>query len=382
MRRLPSGVTIANRAAPATAGSAKVVAETAPDTTISRARSIGIAHVVAMSEQLLTLLQAGMSMDRALHVTAGTLTNPRLRDVVRDIVVEIEKGSSFSDAVAHYPKVFPRLYVSMIRAGERGGILPLVLERVVDYYTRSIEFRNYIITSSIYPTILLVFGLVSVLGLVTFVIPKFGEVFASMDRPLPWAAAFLLDASAALRAYWAYLLGSVILLLLLVKLLLSQASMKYRFQQILLNIPVFGFLLKKIQFAQICRTWGALLGAGVPILTAIRIVKGLTSWLPIEQALDDLSQRVQGGQAVSASVNENEVFPKLIGQLIKVGEESGTLDVMLARIASQYEKDVQKMTKSFVAAFEPIMIIVVGALIGFVVVSMLLAVFSINDMPI
>lgn len=382
MRRLPSEAAVASQATPIAPGGGKVAVEDLADSRRSQTRGVGIVHVVAMSEQLLTLLQAGMSIDRALHVTAGTLTNPRLRDVVRSIVVEIEKGSSFSDAVAHYPKVFPRLYVSMIRAGERGGILPLVLERVIDYYTRSLEFRNYIITSSIYPTILLVFGLVSVLGLVTFVIPKFGEVFASMDRPLPWAAAFLLDASAALRAYWSYLLGSLVVFLLFIKLLLSQASMKYRFQQFLLNTPVFGFLLKKIQFAQICRTWGALLGAGVPILTAIRIVKGLTSWVPIERALDDLSQRVQGGQAVSMAVNDNQVFPRLIGQLIKVGEESGTLDVMLARIATQYEKDVQKMTKSFVAAFEPLMIIVVGALIGFVVVSMLLAVFSINDMPI
>lgn len=381
MRHLPSETAVASRAKTVTVGKS-VVLDAAEDPRRSQARGVGIAHVVAMSEQLLTLLQAGMSIDRALHVTAGTLTNPRLRDVVRSIVVEIEKGSSFSEAIGHYPKVFPRLYVSMIRAGERGGILPLVLERVIDYYTRSIEFRNYIITSSIYPAILLIFGLVSVLGLVTFVIPKFGEVFASMDRPLPWAAAFLLDLSASLRAYGAYFLGCLVSLLLLIQLLLSQASMKYRFQYFLLNIPVFGFLLKKIQFAQICRTWGALLGAGVPILTAIRIVKGLTNWLPIERALDDLSQRVQGGQAVSVSVNENDVFPKLIGQLIKVGEESGTLDVMLIRIAVQYEKDVQKMTKSFVAAFEPLMIIVVGALIGFVVVSMLLAVFSINDMPI
>lgn len=381
MRKLPSGLVSAARPAPVVTSPTALVKATA-DASASTTKGVGIAHVVAMSEQLLTLLQAGMSIDRALHVTADTLTSARLREVVRAVVVDIEKGRSFSEAIGQYPRVFPKLYVSMIRAGERGGILPVVLERVIDYYTRSIEFRNYIITSSIYPSILLVFGLVSVLGLVTFVIPKFGEVFASMDQPLPWAAAFLLDSSAALRAYWPYALGVLAALVLFMKVLLSQPVMKFRFQVFLLNVPVFGFLLKKIQFAQICRTWGALLGAGVPILTAIRVVKGLTSWMPVEKALDELSQRVQGGQAVSTAVNENGIFPRLIGQLIKVGEESGTLDVMLGRIATQYEKDVQKMTKSFVAAFEPLMIIVVGALIGFVVVSMLLAVFSINDMPI
>ncbi len=343
---------------------------------------VGMSHVVSMSEQLLTLIDAGMSIDRALHVTADTLGNLHLRGVLRAVVVEIEKGKSFSEAISAYPRIFPKLYVSMVRAGERGGILPVVLARVIDYYSKSIEFRNFIITSSIYPAILLIFGLVSVIGLVIFVIPKFGEVFASMDRALPWSAAFLLDSSAWLRGHWLYLVGGTGLACAVVIGALSDSNLRFRFHVVLLSWPGVGFLIKKIQFSQICRTWGALLGAGVPILSAIQIVKSLTNWLPIEKALDDLSLKVQEGRAVSDVVNENPIFPKLVGQLVKVGEESGTLDFMLDRIAVQYEKDVQKMTKSIVAAFEPAMIIVVGALIGFVVVSMLMAVFSINDMPI
>ncbi|MBA4254348.1 MAG: hypothetical protein C0445_00550 [Polaromonas sp.] len=378
MRQLPTDIADVRAAPEATSSEIAASGVSAS----SRWGGVGMSHVVSMSEQLLTLIEAGMPIDRALHVTADTLGSLQLRDVLRAVVVEIEKGKSFSEAISAYPRIFPKLYVSMVRAGERGGILPVVLARVIDYYAKSIEFRSFIITSSIYPVILLMFGLVSVIGLVIFVIPKFGEVFASMDRALPWSAAFLLDSSAWLRGHWLYLVGGFVVLCVGGVAVLSDAAMRFRFQSVLLSMPGIGFLIKKIQFSQICRTWGALLGAGVPILSAIQIVKSLTSWLPIEKALDDLSLKVQEGRAVSDAVNENPVFPKLVGQLVKVGEESGTLDFMLDRIAVQYEKDVQKMTKSIVAAFEPTMIIVVGALIGFVVVSMLMAVFSINDMPI
>lgn len=378
MRPLPTDLP---KAHPVSGGAKKEVSNDGVLMALGAGR-VGMSHVVSMSEQLLTLIDAGMSIDRALHVTADTLGNLHLRGVLRAVVVEIEKGKSFSEAISAYPRIFPKLYVSMVRAGERGGILPVVLARVIDYYSKSIEFRNFIITSSIYPAILLIFGLVSVIGLVIFVIPKFGEVFASMDRALPWSAAFLLDSSAWLRGHWLYLVGGTGLACAVVIGALSDSNLRFRFHVVLLSWPGVGFLIKKIQFSQICRTWGALLGAGVPILSAIQIVKSLTNWLPIEKALDDLSLKVQEGRAVSDVVNENPIFPKLVGQLVKVGEESGTLDFMLDRIAVQYEKDVQKMTKSIVAAFEPAMIIVVGALIGFVVVSMLMAVFSINDMPI
>jgi type II secretory pathway component PulF len=349
---------------------------------VSSKLSVGIRHVVHFSEQLLTLMKAGLSIDRALHTAAGTISNKKLQQVVLEMVVQIEKGDAFSDAIRRYPKVFPRLYVNMVKAGERGGILPTVLERVIDYYTRSIEFRTYVVTASIYPAILLVFGVVSVLGLVTFVVPKFAEVFATMDKPLPVTAALLIDAANGLRAWWLHIVIGIVVLIGGWQLALRSPAVRVAVDRLLLKLPIFGALIAKMQFAQICRTWGTLLGAGVPILTAIRIVQDITPYVPIAQSLGALGLQIKDGLSVSSALNSHPVFPKIMAQLAKVGEESGTLDVMLLRVADQFEKDVQKMTKSFIAAFEPMMILAIGGMIGFVVVSMLLAVFSLNDMPI
>lgn len=344
--------------------------------------SISVRVVLPFSEQLLTLLKAGLPIDRALHTAGGTVSHKKMATVVNELVLTIEKGSTFSDAIKQYPNVFPRLYANMVKAGEEGGILPTVLERVNDYYAKSVEFRNYVITSSIYPAILLIFGLVAVFGLMTFVVPKFAEVFASMNKPMPPTAAFLIDVAMWLQSNWMYLLALLVVVFALAKLLLRLPQVREGVDAVLLRVPLLGAFIGKMQFAQVCRTWGTLLAAGVPILTSLRIVQGVTSYAPISQALTHLAVKIKDGYTVSAVMSSDKTFPKIMGQLAKVGEESGSLDAMILRVAEQFEKDVQRMTKSFVAAFEPAMILVIGGVIGFVVVSMLLAVFALNDMPI
>lgn len=343
---------------------------------------MGIRSVLQFSEQLLTLLKAGLPIDRALHTAGGTVSNKNLVSVVNEIVLKIEKGSTFSDAIKSYPNVFPRLYANMAKAGEEGGILPTVLERVNEYYAKSIEFRTYVITSSIYPAILLVFGVFAVFGLLTFVVPKFAEVFASMDKPMPPTAAFLIDTASWLQGSWPYLLAGLISLYVLYRLAMSNVRLRDGMDLVWLRSPLIGGYIAKMQFAQVCRTWGTLLAAGVPILSSLRIVQGITSYAPIARALADLSLKIKDGHTVSAVMALDKTFPKIMGQLAKVGEESGSLDAMVLRVGEQFEKDVQRMTRSFVAAFEPVMILLIGGIIGFVVVSMLLAVFALNDMPI
>lgn len=344
--------------------------------------SVSVRVVLQFSEQLLTLLKAGLPIDRALHTAGGTVSNKKMAVVVNELVLSIEKGGTFSDAIKQYPNIFPKLYANMVKAGEEGGILPTVLERVNDYYSKSVEFRNYVITSSIYPAILLVFGLVAVFGLMTFVVPKFAEVFASMDKPMPPTAAFLIDVAMWLQVNWIYLFVFFFVAFLTTKLALRNPHVRERVDVVLLRMPLLGAFIAKMQFAQVCRTWGTLLAAGVPILTSLRIVQGITSYVPISHALAHLAVKIKDGHTVSAVMAGERIFPRIMGQLAKVGEESGSLDAMILRVADQFEKDVQRMTKSFVAAFEPAMILVIGGIIGFVVVSMLLAVFALNDMPI
>lgn len=344
-------------------------------------KRVGIKHVLAMTEQLLTLLDAGLPLDRALHICQSSIEQPFFRGVMQAVVVDVEKGNSLGDAFMRHPLVFPRLYVNMVRAGEEGGVLPVVMQRLVEFYTRSIEFRSFLVTSSIYPVLLFFFGVSALLGLTVFVLPKFGQIFTDMNQELPTAAAVLIGTGEFLKTYGLYILGVIAVALTGFVMALRDDKWRERWQLLLLRMPVLGPLLLKIQLAHVCRTWGTLLASGVPILTGMRIVRELTEHIPLRKALDRLVRAVQEGKGVSGPVRADPFFPRLLGQLAAVGEESGALDAMLVKVADQYEKDIQKATRNLVALFEPMMILLMGGLIGTIVVSMLTAIFSINDMP-
>lgn len=344
-------------------------------------KHVGIKHVLAMTEQLLTLLDAGLPLDRALHICQSSIEQPFFRGVMQAVVVDVEKGNSMADAFSRHPSVFPRLYVNMVRAGEEGGVLPVVMQRLVEFYTRSIEFRSFLVTSSIYPVLLFVFGISALLGLTVFVLPKFGQIFTDMHQELPTAAAVLIGTGEFLKKYGLYFLAAIGVGVTVFVMALRDEKWRERWQLLLLRMPVLGPLLLKIQLAHVCRTWGTLLASGVPILTGMRIVRELTEHIPLRKALDRLVRAVQEGKGVSGPVRADPFFPRLLGQLAAVGEESGALDAMLVKVADQYEKDIQKATRNLVALFEPMMILLMGGLIGTIVVSMLTAIFSINDMP-
>lgn len=342
---------------------------------------VSIKHVLAMTEQLLTLLDAGLPLDRALHISTGSLEQAHFRAVMQQVVLEVEKGNTLADAFMQHPKVFPRLYINMVRAGEEGGVLPVVMHRLVEFYTRSMEFRSFLVTSSIYPILLFIFGMSALLGLTVFVLPKFGQIFADMNQSLPGPAAVLIAIGGFLKTYGLFFVIGLALAVVGFVMALRDDVWRERWQLALLRLPVLGPLLLKVQLAHVCRTWGTLLSSGVPILTGMRIVRELTDHIPLRKALDRLVRAVQEGRGVSAPVRADPFFPKLLGQLATVGEESGALDTMLIKVADQYEKDIQKATRNLVALFEPMMILLMGGLIGGIVVSMLTAIFSINDMP-
>ena len=344
-------------------------------------KRVGVKHVLAMTEQLLTLLDAGLPLDRALHICQGSLENPYFRSVMQSVVVDVEKGNTLADSFMRHPGVFPRLYVNMVRAGEEGGVLPVVMQRLVEFYTRSMEFRSFLVTSSIYPVLLFIFGTSALLGLTIFVLPKFGQIFSDMNQALPLPAAVLIGIGDFLKAYGAFMLLAIAMGISAFIYALRDDAWRERWQLALLRMPILGPLMLKIQLAHVCRTWGTLLASGVPILTGMRIVRELTDHIPLLKALDRLVRAVQEGRGVSDPVRADPFFPKLLGQLAAVGEESGALDVMLIKVADQYEKEIQKATRNLVAMFEPVMILVMGGLIGAIVVSMLTAIFSINDMP-
>ena len=344
-------------------------------------RTVDLKQVLAMSEQLLDLLQAGLPLDRALLITSETVENPHLCSVVKTLLLDVEKGQSLGAAVGKHPKIFPRLYVNMIKAGEQGGFLVTVLQRLIQYYQNRIEFRSFLITASIYPALLLVFGVVAVLGLITFVLPKFGDIFAGLNQPMPPTAAALMAGGQFLQAYGLYVLLGLAAVVLGFQRAMKTDAFRERVQSSLLKLPLLGPIVLKSNLASICRTWGTLLMGGVPILTGLNIVRELTDSIPIQKSVDRLAKAVQEGRGVAAPLMSDHFFPRLMGQLVRVGEEAGSLDVMLVKVADKYEADVKKTTSSLVAVFEPAMILFVGSIIGAIVISMLGAIFAINDMP-
>lgn len=355
--------------------------ETVSSWSLGAGKRISVKHVLSMTEQLLTLLDAGLPLDRALHICQGSIEHPYFRTVMQSVVVDVEKGNTLADSFMRHPGVFPRLYVNMVRAGEEGGVLPIVMQRLVEFYTRSMEFRSFLVTSSIYPVLLFIFGISALLGLTIFVLPKFGQIFNDMNQALPLPAAVLIAIGEFLKTYGVFILLVLVLGATAFVYALRDETWRERWQLTLLRVPVLGPIMLKVQLAHVCRTWGTLLASGVPILTGMRIVRELTDHIPLRKALDRLVRAVQEGRGVSAPVRADPFFPKLLGQLATVGEESGALDSMLIKVADQYEKEIQKATRNLVALFEPVMILVMGGLIGAIVVSMLTAIFSINDMP-
>lgn len=344
-------------------------------------RRVKMGDVLEFTEQLEALLKAGLPLDRALKILQGTLENPSLQAVVRGIYIEVEKGQSLADAFSQYRRVFPKVYINMIRAGEEGGILQLALERLIDFYERTLEFRNFLITSSVYPILLFVFGIASLVVLTVVVIPKFGEIFKDMGQELPFAAAVLINTSNFMVSYGLLVLAGIASVAwMFVAFIRTPGGMAW-WHATLLRLPMIGKLILKIQLARLCRTLGTLLGSGVPILTSIHIIHGLTDNIPLKKAIDRLQQAIKEGRGVAQPLRSDLFFPPLLGHLATVGEETGSLDKMLMKVADQYDTDIKKATKGFISIFEPAMIVLMGGLIGAIVVSMLTAIFSINDLP-
>ena len=342
---------------------------------------VGQRRLLEFSEQLETLLGAGLPLDRTLHVILNTTEHPQTRAIIQSVIVDVEKGESLAAAFARHPAMFPRLYVSMIRAAEEGSLLPVVLKRLIRYYEQSIEFRSFLIASSVYPAVLLVFSIVAVLVLALFVIPRFAEMFADINQPLPLPARILLAASGALERWWGALLAATLVVAVGVRVYLGTDAGREAWQKRVFRLPLLGPLLFRAQLARICRTLGTLLASGVPILTAMRAVQGLSENIVLLQGIERLQRAVKEGKGLARPLLADPLFPKMMGQLVAIGEESGSLDAMLVKIADRYEAEVRRATRTLLTVLEPALIIAMGSSIGLIVISMLYAIFSINEIP-
>ncbi len=337
--------------------------------------------LLIFTQELAALLRAGLPLDRSLTILGDLTENEYLQEIGRELLLEIKGGKSLSEGMAVYPQVFPKLYVNLIRAGEISGTLDQILGRVVEYLEGADELKNYIISSLIYPAILALVGSASIIVMVTFVIPKFSEVFQNAGMPIPLPMKIMLGLSAIVTGYWWLILGALIGVVYVWRRNLATEQGRLNWDRRMLHLPILGSVLQRLEVSRFARTLGTLLHSAVPLIQSIGIVRDVVGNKVISTAMDRVISGVKKGEGLARPIKEEGVFPLFAVHLLEVGEETGRLDEMLFQIADTYDRDLKTSVKRLVALFEPTMILVMGLLIGVMVVSMLYSIFSINAVP-
>ena len=337
--------------------------------------------LMVFTQELSTLIKAGLPLDRSLVILSDLTENPYLREIVQDLLKDIKGGKSLSEAMSVYPHVFPKIFVNMIKAGEAGGALDEILERLVEYLENSEELRDYIVSSLIYPCILGLVGAASIIVMLTFVIPKFAVIFENAGAPVPLPMKVMLAVSGILAGYWWLILLSGIGGWFGWRRYLGSEAGRLRWDRALLKLPVLGSVVQRMEVSRFSRTLGTLLKSAVPLIQAINIVKDVVGNQAIATAMEPIKSGVKKGDGLTRPIREAKIFPDFALHLLAVGEETGRLDVMLLQVADTYDRELRTAVKRLVAMFEPLIILAMGLVIGTMVVSMLYSIFSINDVP-
>jgi len=343
-------------------------------------RRLGGRHLLALTQQLTVLLSGGLPLDRSLATLAELSDNPDQKRIVTEVLHAVQGGKSLAEALSQH-RFFPGLYVNMIRAGEVGGFLEVALQRLTEYLERGQQLRDDVKAALTYPVLLTAAMGASIMVLLIYVLPKFTALFSDMGQALPLSARVVMTVSDAIRFYW--WVGALLIALVVgaVRYSMRTPRGRYGWDQWTLRLPLVGTLLRKMEVASLVRTLGTLLKSGVPMLQALGIAKEVAGNQVIARALGDVEVGAREGAGVAGPLARSGVFPPLAVQMLAVGEETGRLDDMLLKVADHYDREVRVQIAQFTRLLEPVLIVVMGLAVGFIVVSMLSAIFSVNDLP-
>lgn len=342
---------------------------------------VGTKNLLIFTQELSTLISAGLPIDRSLQILGSVTENARLKEVVQDILTHIEGGNSLAEALGNHPRIFSKLYINMVKAGESGGFLEVILLRLAKYLQSSKEVRDHLISVLIYPIILTAVSGLAITIMVTFVVPRFAKIFSDMGKAIPLPTQMILLFSQYFRDYWWAIPGAIALIYFWLKLYTQDEERRWRWDSFKLRWVAVGDLIKKVEVARFARTLGTLLQSGVPILPALGLTKEISQNLAISRSIAHIHDRLREGKGIAKTLEETKVFPPLAVHMIGVGEETGRLEEMLTKVAEAYEENVQTTMRRLVALLEPVIILVLGAVVGFIVLSMLLAIVGINELP-
>ena len=338
--------------------------------------------VLFFTQELSTLLNSGVPLDRALTITSEITSRPQFRSVVLDILRAIKGGKSLADSLSLHPKLFTGLYVNMVRAGEASGSLGTIFERLSEFERSRDELRSYIVSSMIYPSLLALVGVGSVFVLLEFVVPRFASVFDEGRMKIPAPTKMMLDLSKIVQDWWWVAAVALVAAFAAFRAYIRTTRGRRWWDAGRLRIPMLGDALRKAETSRFARAMATLVGNSVPLVQSIHIASGILDNRSMSDALREVAQGVKRGEGIAQPLARTKVFPALASHLLTVGEETGKLDQMFARMADIYEEETRSSIKRFTSIFEPLVILVMGLIVGALVLSMLLAITSINDVAI
>ena len=338
------------------------------------------AELTVLSRQLSTMISSGMTLLRAFYVLEEQVENQMLRETISAVREDIEAGLSFSDALERHPKVFNPLYVAMVRAGEAGGVLEDSLERIADQLEKDDSLRRQVKSAMAYPTVVLSFALIVLIAMIAFIVPVFVGVFKDFGGQLPLITRFTVGLSDLVTGSWYILLALAIGGVVGFRKWKSSSWGRPQWDAFRLRIPFkIGKTVQKIALARWSRTFSALYGAGVPIMQAIEVTGQTAGNAVVDRAMASVIESVKSGGSIAEPLKEAPIFPPMVAQMIAIGEETGNLDTMLSKVADFYEDEVSAAIKALTSILEPVMIVLVGGIVGFIVIAMYMPMFKVYD---
>jgi len=332
---------------------------------------------VIFSRQFATMINAGLALLRALYILEEQTSNPRFRKIISRVRMDVEAGMPLSDAIEKHPVAFDRLYVSMVRAGEVGGVLDQTLDRLATQLEKDDSLRRSVKSAMVYPLLILTFAILVMFALILFVIPVFGAMYNDLGGQLPLLTRIMMGISNMMRSFWFIIFPAIFLAVYALRRLKRSRRGTEVWDRVKLHLPMkLGDIIQKIAVSRFSRTLATLVSSGVPILQSIEITGKTSGNTVIEYAMDDVMEQIKGGESIARPLEKVSVFPPMVTQMIAIGEETGALDTMLHKIADFYEDEVETAVKSLTSIIEPIMMIFIGGIVGLVVVSMYLPIFN------
>ena len=341
---------------------------------------IGLKDVSILARQLATMINAGLSLIRALSILAEQTENKALSKIVSQVRSDVETGVSFSASLAKHPLVFPPLMINMVKAGEVGGFLDSVLINVAENFEAEVKLRGKIKSAMTYPVMVFIMAILATTGMLLFIVPVFADMFAGLGGELPLPTQILVYMSQAMKIVAPILLVVTIVFSVWWGRHKNDLAVREKVDPVKLKIPIFGLLFQKIAVSRFTRNFGTMIHAGVPILQALDIVGETSGNIVIERAAKDVRESVRSGQSLTGPLSQHAVFPPMVVQMMAVGEDTGALDIMLEKISEFYDQEVEATTEALTSLIEPLMIAVIGVIIGGMIIAMYMPIFGVFNL--